>query len=318
MAGNDDNSAEEESGQKALEQRAVTRRALVDLLKRGAASKESQVGSAMAEPKNLGLPVNAESAERAEEPAGAVETIANGEQIERSAEEKSAFTSLSESVELQRQTTIEEYADGSLIELDEVGNVIRVKDAKSEERSFGWDAAGRLVEVCLPFARWTTADGKTWTNNQGKTKTCIRKIDRDGTYWEEDESWRKLYKLDGTQVEVHKPGGSLNLLFKNGSTLSQHKQNGTVRQIRNADGSEYQYQVTEDGRLRPFYHKYAEPTRLEFATQLGIEVIDDIIEVNYDWLEDESTVKMTYKSHSGRRYVLERGRHGEFRSFTRL
>jgi YD repeat-containing protein len=317
VADDGDKSVEQQSEAKSLEQRAVTRQALVDLLKRGAAIRDNQAldcaNQAISQPELT----TAEATELADETRDQPDSSKEIVKAKESIEEKVDTSPMAEPTNSPVPATVVEYADGSLIEFDEAGQVVRVKDAKAEERSFVWDSAGRLVEVCLPFGRWKTVDGKTWSSNQGKTKVGIRKIDRDGTYWEEDDSWRKLYKLDGTQVEVHKPGGSVNLLFKNGSTLSQHKQNGTVRQIRNADGSECQYQVTADGRLRPLYHKYAEPTRLEFGTPEGAEVIDDISEVHYDWMEDESTLRMTYKSIAGKSYILERGRHGEFRSFNR-
>jgi len=118
-------------------------------------------------------------------------------------------------------------------------------------------------------------------------------------------------------VEVHKPGASITMLFKNGSSLSQRKENGLVRHIRNADGSECQYQVTEEGQLRPLHHKYAGPTRVEFFTAEGIQIVEDICEVHFDWLESNGIVKMTYRSSGGSTYLLERDRHGQFLSFSR-
>jgi YD repeat-containing protein len=206
--------------------------------------------------------------------------------------------------------------DGSQIQKDSCGRIIGTRDINGEERRFGWTNDGLLVEVVLPYARWTSPDGMLWTNSHGESRRGLRRVDNDGTYWEEDEQRRKIIRLDGTELEYYKQGGNLSVLFKNGSVLSERRDQGIIRQIRNQDGSQFHYRLLDGGVLQPLYHKYAQPTRIEFATNQGVKLVEDVSEVTFDWQSYQPNAQITYRTTSGTTYVLVRGPQGEFVSLS--
>ncbi|GEM_PF-3517703 len=206
-------------------------------------------------------------------------------------------------------------ADGSGIEKDERGRVIKVRDAKGHEREFRWDPDGRLSEVILPAGRWRRVEGDDWQNDRGERQRMLCHVDDLGTYVQEDRVRRLVYKKDGTRIEVHKEQRQVSIFFGNGSSFTQQTKNGVTRRVRNQDGSEYEFEVTEDGRLRPAFHQYARPIEVQFETPAGTQVVPDVLEVRFEWLEANNILRMTYRSACGRSYVLERGRYGDFKFF---
>src|SRR5262249_28120218 len=131
------------------------------------------------------------------------------------------------------RTTIVKRDDGSLVEKNDKGQVVRTKDAKGEERRYSWSANNELIEVASPFGTWKSTDGRNWVSAHGKTRMCDRGVDQEGNYWEEDEVWRRIYKYDGTQIELHKQGGTVGILFLDGTSILQSQKTGTIHHIRN-------------------------------------------------------------------------------------
>lgn len=205
-----------------------------------------------------------------------------------------------------------------LVETNLAGQVIRTRDAKGFERQFAWSEEGYLCEVRTTFGLWRSADGAVWVNTQGKSAKGVKRIDKDGSYMEEDDEWRRIYLLDGTHVEVHKPGGSQTVLFAEGHSLTQSAGEGQIRRIRQQDGSKYEYQILPDGRIRPVYNEFAQPVRLEIEWEKDRYFSDEIVRLDYQWLDDQSLLRLVYKASRGCRYIVDRGRHGDFQAFSKV